>query len=369
MSEPITGGKDRKDQKQSRLNFLAVFGISLLAVIALLALAEGYARVRQAHLPQPIRSIGNFHAQFETKWFKLQDYIKENGGVDVLLMGNSMVNTGIDPEVLAEEYKAKTGVELRVFNFGVEGMDIYTNSELADLLVEEVHPKTILFFTEMREYGPQTDTSVPDRYKTAAWFQYKLGNSSALAWLFDHSAAMQYFLPYRNWSRSDFPDTILKDLYRYKQTTSAGYEPDRAYGRDLDVHTDPTDPVQKVWFDLYSNYVPDQNALDDFSGILALQQDGVQMMVTEMPVYRTFYDYFGGETVHQDFLNTIEELTLAHVGVFLPPIDSELIPLVGRVDNHHLNFEGAPVYTRLLADELADLCIEENQCLANEAAR
>ncbi len=364
MNAPTHDESRQVQAIQKKPSFLSALWISLLVLLLIAAVLEISARIVQSSSEQPIRSIGNFHTQFETKWFKLNDYVKTNGGVDVLLMGNSMVNTGIDPEVLASAYQAKTGQTPRIFNFGVEGLDLFTNAELVELLVSEFHPKTVIFFTEMREYGPVTDPSVPERYKTAAWFQYKLGNFSLEAWLYDHSAAMQYFLPWRNWSRADFPDTMLKNLYRYSQTTAAGYEPDRAYGRDLDVLTDPTDPEQKVLFDLYGNFTPDAESLDDLAGIVQLEKQGVQILVTEMPIYRTFYDYFGGETVHQEFLTTINEIALEGGGFYIQPIDAELIPLVGRVDNHHLNFEGAPVYSELLGNELGDICLTFNECLA-----
>lgn len=366
MTSPTSKPDTEIYSAPKKRSFLNAFWVSLLIVAGLLIVSEGASRLAQNNASQPIRSVGNFHSQFETKWFKLKDFVEANGGVDVLLMGNSMVNTGVDPDVLAAEYEAKTGINLRIFNFGVEGMDLYTNSELATLLVQEVHPKAILFFTELREYGPVTDSSVPDRYQTASWFQYKLGNFSLEAWVYDHSSAMQYFLPFRNWSRSDFPDTLLKDLYRYNQTTTSGYEPERQYGKDLDVNTDPTDPAQKILFDLYRDYVPNEQNLADFANILNLQKEGVQVMVTEMPIYWTFYDYFGGESVHQDFLETINQITLEHQGVFVQPVNSELIPLVGRMDNHHLNFEGAPIYSQLLGAELGDLCLDQDQCLASE---
>ncbi len=360
--QPQNIGPDKTKSNKDKSFITAVF-ISLLIFVLILSAFEGVARALQGKSSQPIRSIGSFHSQFETKWFKLKDYVKKNGGVDVLFMGNSMVNTGIDPDLVAQEYAAVSGEAVRVFNFGVEGMDLFTNSELAALLVEEYHPKTIIFFTEMREYGPVTDTSVPDRFKTDPWFQYKLGNPSAEAWIYDHSFAMQYFLPYRNWGRADFPDTMLKNLYRYSQTTASGYEPDHAYGKDLDVHTDPTDPAQKVWFDLYRDFKVNETNLDDLAGILDLHARGVQVIVTEMPVYKTFYDYFGGEVIHQQFLTTIAEHTETHQGFYFPPVDSELIPLVGRVDNHHLNFEGAPVYSKLLGQQLGTLCLEQKICL------
>lgn len=366
MSTQSNNAESKKKPKLLHSSFLTVIAISLLVVLGVFFILEAVIRLSQSNTSQPIRSIGNFHSQFEIKWFKLQDYVKQNGGVDVLLMGNSMVNTGVDPDVLAKEYETRTGIKLRIFNFGVEGMDLYTNSELAALLVQEFHSKTIIFFTEMREFGPITDTSVPDRYKTASWFQYKLGHLSSQGWFYDHSYAMQYLLPYRNWSRADFPDTILKDLFRYSQTTTVGYEPDHAYSQGLDVRTDPTDPAQKVLFDLYRDYVPDEKTLADFTSILELNSEGIQVMVTEMPIYKTYYDYFGGESVHMDFLTTLSDLADEHQALFIQPMDSDLIPLTGRMDNHHLNFEGAPLYSQYLGAELAQMCIDLDQCLASE---
>jgi len=280
-----------------------------------------------------------------------------------------MVNTGVSPDVIAQEYEAKTGVKLRIFNFGVEGMDIQTNAELAGLLVEQYHPKAILFFTEMREYGPQTDNTVYEGYKHAAWFQYKLGNPSLEGWFFDHSAAMQYFLPYRNWSRADFPDKILSDLYRYHQTLPMGYEPDMGIGKSIDLIPNPDDPAQQYLYDLYADFKPDQNSLAALESILMLHKEGVQVLVTEMPAYESFYEYFGGESVHQEFIKTISALTTEKDGFYIPPIDPGLIPLNGRVDNHHLNYKGTQIYSELLSDELSGLCLDGKTCLANEAAQ
>lgn len=367
MTDSVPAGSQKEGKKQHAPSFTVVVLAALFMLAVLFALAELGARIHLASPSQPIRSIGNFHTQFETKWFKLMDFTAKNGGVDVLLMGNSMVNTGVDPDVLADEYEALTGVRPRIFNFGVEGMDLFTNAELAELLVREVHPQTILFFTEMREYGPQTDTSVPEGYKTAAWFQYKLGNPSLEGWFYDHSAAMQYFLPYRNWSRSDFPDNFLSATYRYRLTTAAGYEPDMGTGKDLDVRPDPTDPVHKPLFDLYANFQPAEESLSAFQRLLRLQGSGVQILVTEMPAYFSFYEYFGGEPVHQDFLDTIASLTAVNGGTFIAPVDPDLIPLPGRVDNHHLNFKGTQVYSTLLGEQLGTLCAESGLCLTGEA--
>jgi len=88
MSVPAPVKEDHETQRKSGISFLAVFAVSLLVLLALLGLTEFLARIQQTEPTQPIRSVGNFQTQFETKWFKLHDYVKTNGGVDVILMGS-----------------------------------------------------------------------------------------------------------------------------------------------------------------------------------------------------------------------------------------------------------------------------------------
>ena len=92
---------------------IAIF-LSIIIMMELIAQTSWVQRVI------PYRSVGNFHYQFEIKWFKLDRFVKQNRGVDVIILGSSLVNTGIDPDVMAQVFYERTRRRIRIFNFGIE---------------------------------------------------------------------------------------------------------------------------------------------------------------------------------------------------------------------------------------------------------
>ncbi len=126
-NQPCVPTPARRQRPRSLLTSL-LLGACLF--LGLLFVFEGLFRWTDLDRIFGWRSLGTYHGQFEIKWFELRDYVRSHGGVDVLLLGNSMVNTGIDPDVLATEYEVLTGERLRVFNFGVEGLTVAPNSHL-----------------------------------------------------------------------------------------------------------------------------------------------------------------------------------------------------------------------------------------------
>ena len=82
----------------------------------------------------------------------MQDYVKQHGDVDIIILGSSLVNTGIDPDVVAQTYFEQTGVHPRIFNFGVEGLTIAPNSINARILTNKYHPALLIYVTGMRDY-------------------------------------------------------------------------------------------------------------------------------------------------------------------------------------------------------------------------
>ena len=217
--------------------------LALILFIVLMGCFELIARTNQFKQRFPLRSVGSYHSQFEIKWFKLQDFEERYGGVDVILLGNSMINTGIDAEILAQDYLSATGINLRIFNFGIEGLTVAPNADLAKILMQEFNPGSIIFVTEMRDYVAKNGLSVSQKFLSNPWIQEKLGQPVTLnSWLRVNSHAAQYLLPYRNWSRFDFLDNVFMSTKRISDTTASGYEADRNLGENVDKHPDPNDP-------------------------------------------------------------------------------------------------------------------------------
>ncbi len=338
--------------------------IPAAALLVCFAALEVFARSAVSQKIFPLRSYGNYHAQFEIKWNKLEKFVKDNGGVDVILLGNSMVNTGIDPALFASEYAETTNTEpLRVFNFGVEGLTVPPMADLSRLLTETYHPGTIIYFTEMRDYLADNGDDVTQSFLANEWLKYNLGQKSLLGWAVDHSVALQRLLPLRNWPQADFLDVYLQNLRRFDNTRSNGYEPEIQIVDFSGALPDASNPADQKLFDLYGNYTVSPERLDYLQKIIGLSSDGPIVFITEFPAYPGFYTYFGGTQVHAAYLAQISEFIAAQRGIFLAPIDPNLIPLNGRSDDHHLNVNGAKLYSALLGKQLGHFCLEQGRCL------
>ena len=350
-------------QKKSALTVI----LSLIFFLVIIATSsELVDRTPWVEKISPYRSVGNYHYQFEIKWFRLQDYVKQNGGVDVIILGSSLANTGIDPDVMAEAFYEQTGVNLRIFNFGVEGLTVAPNSVTAGILVARYHPALLVYVTEMRDFVAGNGMAYETRFLADPWLQYELGNFNGYGWAVDHSAALQHYLPYRNWMRADFLETMPVYLVRNKYTTASGYEPEFAYGRDLDANPDPNDPNEAANFQEYSNYQIAPARLGNLRTILDLKQDdGTPVLIVEMPVHSSFYIYVGGEGVHQQFQQTLASFIHFNGGIFLPAEACNDIPLEGRSNRWHLNYLGAPIFSKCLGQQLSILADQQNTDFVN----
>ena len=345
----------------SLINSLLI-GVILFALLGFLF--EGLFHFTSLDETLRLRSLGIYHGQFEIKWFGLKDYVRDHGGVDVILLGNSMVNTGIQPELFSYRYGYDTGSQLRVFNFGVEGLTIAPNSVIARLLVEKYHPATLVYVTEMRDYVSANGVTVEAQILGDEWMTAQRGGKVTFrAWLKDNSTLIQHLLPFRNWSRADFPDTFLAEAYRFRVTTASGYEPEYQVGENIDVPPDPADPKEKANFALFANFSIDLARLANLADMLSLSDEGTNVIVTEMPVYPTYYTYFGGEQYHDQYLKELTPFITEHKGVLIPAVPWQSIPLSFRADDHHLNDKGAALFSILLADQLAGLCQSQGACL------
>jgi hypothetical protein len=340
----------------------AVMGLLIFALLAILF--EGLFRGTRLSSTLQLRSHGVYHAQFEIKWFALEDFVQENGGVDVILLGNSMVNTGIDPEILGQRYEYRTGRELRIFNFGVEGLTVAPNSALARLLVREYHPGVLIFVTEMRDYTAVNGVDIEEQLLSDEWLTARLGGKVTLrAWLKDRSFLVKHLLPYRNWNRADFPDTFLQNQYRKLATSPSGYEADYYPRGTAWLPPDPADPAEQALFSMFANYTMDPGRLANLADLLAVTSEGTRVLITELPLHPNYFLYFNDPAAHAKYLEELVPFITSRGGVFLPPLPSELIPDSFRSDYYHLNYKGAMVYSALLADQLAELCLNEGVCL------
>jgi hypothetical protein len=343
-------------------SFWSLLILTVSFCIALAVSLELLARTPWFEKVSPYRSVDNFDYQFETKWFRLQDYVKSHGGVDIIVLGSSLVNTGVDPDIVAQTYYQQTGVHPRIFNFGVEGMTIAPNSVIDRLLEQRYHPAMLIYVTEMRDYIAGNGLEYETPFLNDPWMQFQTGNFNLFGWLVDHSSALQHYLPFRNWARSDFPQTIAFYIKRYHDTSASGYEPDIGIGVNINIPPNPDDPAEAQNFKDYGNYQIAPSRLNNLKSILdSSKNQGTAVWVVEMPVHPTFYVYVGGESIHKQFQQTISSAVTTDGGSFLPAATClSSIPLNGRSNRWHLNYIGAPYFSSCLGNQLAILVNQDH---------
>jgi hypothetical protein len=331
-------------------------------LIALLLLLEVAARKGFLNKISTRESLGIYPTpmgqNFDIKWYGLQDYVARNGGVDIILIGSSVVNTGINPDIVAETYYQLTGTRLRIYNFSVESMDIVPNSVYAKILVQKYHPALLMFGMVPRDYLVSDNVGVNQQFMLSPWIEFKSGEWNLAGYLIDHSAMLDHYLPYRNWMRSDFPDTLYTNDHRVSATSSSGYEPDNYVWTNFDQPPDPNSPDEQDAFAKYRDFSIDPARLDCLQSILNLQKTGnTRVIAMEMPLDPTFYDYMGGFSVYQNYQYEIASAVAASGGLFFPSNGTPQIPANGRSDRGHLNKYGAPVFSTYLGTKLANLTL------------
>jgi hypothetical protein len=331
---------------------------AVVVLIILLALLEGAARTSWVQNRLEVTSLGNYHYQFEIKWFHLQRYVDAHNGVDVLFLGSSLVNSGVKPEAVNQAWVEKTGLPpLRIFNFGVEGLTIEPNSVVAQLLIETYHPKLIVFGTEIRDYAANNGTETAEAFLSDPWVQYRLGVFSLRGWLAEHSSAYRYFLAYRNWMAWDFAENQSQVVNRTDMLTADGYDVENRVAEDPYHPPDPSDPEDAKVFATFAGFVMAESRLENLEALFKLgAETSTTILVVEMPVTPQFFDYFEtGEQAHINFVETISDRVAAAGSYFLPALDESQLPENARSDRVHLSKFGATVFSEYLGFWLADL--------------
>ena len=349
-------------------------GRTLIKAVFILGLIlfglEGLARGGILQNELQVGSLGIHNYLFEIKWFQLEEYVEDNGGVDVIFMGSSLVNSGIVPEEVSEAYAEITGEpELRVFNFGIEGMTIQPNSVVAEILIETYHPKAIIFGTEIRDYYAKNGVVVAERFLSEPWVQYQRGEFNLGGWLTENSAFYRYYSLNSNWMTYEFHENLTTVLKRVEILGEDGYDKENRVSKDHDLPPDPENNVEdREAIEFFADFEMDDGRLGNLQNMIDLGvEHGVTIIFVEMPVVPTFYGYFErGEEEHAHFLAVISEIITSNGNVLIPAPPESTFPKDGRSDRVHLNKHGAPVFSQYLGEVLAALSLNGEISLSIE---
>lgn len=364
MPEPDTRPREASQGQPLQIRSLLTWtGVFLAGLILLI---EGFLRSGLAEKVFHTESLDVYPYPFEIKWYRLQQYVAQNGGVDVLILGSSVVNTGIDPSIVAQTYAQQTGKQLRIFNFGVEGLTIVPDSVFAKMLVQTYHPALLIYGTIPRDYLGNHDLDTNQEFLSSPWIQYRSGEPNLIGGLIDQSIGLRRYLVYRDWMHSDFLSNISQYMHRRDRTSPSGYEPDTFVATNLDTPPNPANPDDAAIFSEYANYQIDSFRLSQLQEILDLQKlPATRVIILEMPMHPTFYLYMGGEPVHREFQQELAKVITSSHSIFIPANGDPVIPANGHSDREHLNHNGAGPMSTFLGQQLAALTLESHLLFAH----
>jgi hypothetical protein len=330
--------------------------VAFSILVFLLISAECVARTNwfQAKLARP--TWGSRHIHLEVQLDRLNHIVNQDGPVDCIFLGSSMVINDIDPITFANAYRNETDHDIRCFNFGVDGLSPVGAAALAEILVMDYQPDLLVYGTDARDYAVGPDDGYARLIFETPWIQYRLGEFSPVGWLFDVSSLLRYRRPLRTLLRFDL-QRALWERDNPTESNKYGFTEDPRVSEFVNEPPDPDSELTHVqyYFNTLSNYqiLPEHlNALEEIAGLA--DTTNTKILILEMPIPSTYLYFFGdGVNDYQAFLDSVGNIAREYDISFWTTTNENLIPNNGWADYSHLNTEGAQIFSEWLGERVA----------------
>jgi hypothetical protein len=309
----------------------------------------------QTRLTPPQMSSRRY--QLSQKLSLLDKEVRRNGPVDCIMIGSSMVDVGFDPDSFQEAYRKAAGQDIRCFNFGIDASTAASSAAIARILVEDHHPRLLIFGTDPRDYAVPSDDRDPAAVLASPWVQYRQGNFSLEGWLQEHSYLHRYRQHFSRLARFQFEGTLSSRTQSSSPTLPNGFTPRTEVSDYINEPYDPQDESYEVMYNIriFSNYQMLEENLAALERIMSYNGTGTQVIIMEMPVADGLYYFFGNSQADYDrFVIGVNELASRHNIPFWRTEPLDLIPDDGWSDYSHLNAKGAGIMSAWLGSHVAE---------------
>lgn len=344
----------KSDTLQIREISTRTFWLTVVLLLCFSGMAEGITRMEQFQAPLTPPKMGSRHYQLGHK-LALLDAAREQGPLDCIVVGSSMVDVGFDPEAFQSGYRNQTGQDIHCFNFGIDSSIAVSTAVIAKILINDYQPRILIVGTDPRDYGVPQDERGPAVIFNSPWIRYRQGYFSPEGWLLDHSYLYRYRQHLSRLIRLNSSDTLWSNTKLNFPILPNGYTMVTKVSTVINDPPDPEDTSYEVVYynGIFSSYqIYDENiaAMDE---ILGYQDFGTQVIVVEMPVSDGLYYFFGaGESDYNRFIAQVEELTELHHVPFWRTEPLDMIPDDGWSDYSHLNVTGAGIFSTWLGEQV-----------------
>ncbi len=338
-----------------------VFCPALFMFVACFLLGEFIFRqqVVQNHLLGP--RIGSRHRQFEAQWARLEKLVKGGEPIDCIFLGNSMVWIDVNPLIVSEAFRIRTGEEIHCFNFGVSALPASSAGMIAPILVERYHPNYLIYGTFARDYAIPLSSDDASAVSNTPWLKYESGQFDLDGWLHDHSSYYQY---------KDYVPDLLSFNFGEVFPGYKGFPPYHDYGFDpkmnvrIDVRKspDPNDIGSKDPYQWLHHYVVLNENLEGLLRITGQSECGVKVIIIEMPFYPTAFEFFlNGKDDYNQYIRRVVEISGSSEAEVWRLEGQPGIPKEYWWDYFHMNINGARVFSEWLGNKLGEATFRSSE--------
>jgi hypothetical protein len=348
-----------------RIKWISTKTLWLTLVIMLVfgGIAEMLVRTESFQTPLTPPKMGSSHYQLGHKLALLQNEVKKNGAIDCIMVGSSMVDVGFNAGVFQNAYQEIAGRDIQCFNFGIDASTAASSFALVSILIEDYHPRLLIFGTDPRDYAvPSTDRD-PSAVLAAPWVKYRQGGFSLEGWLQDHSYLHRYRQHISRLVRFQFEGTLWSQTHLNFPILPNGFTPLSKVSTYVNDPPSPQDDSYEVTYytRIYSNYQMLDENLAALEYILSYNGSATQVVVVEMPISDGLYYFFGnGEADYNHYVDRVSGLANLYNVPFwrTEPLDS--IPDDGWSDYSHLNVDGAEIFSTWLGERVGEAQVRGN---------
>jgi hypothetical protein len=321
------------------------FGGTVVQAAVFLALLVGLAEASLRILPWPNNlappTMGSRHLELGRKLYLLEAWVKEEGPIECIALGSSIVNLGFDPEAFSRGYEAATGEAIQCFNFALDAMPAVAAAAIADIVVADFQPALLIYGADPRDLAIEAGEEDAAALLDGPWIRYRQGDFQWAGWLLEHSYS------YR---RSELLGLALKlrleDVY-WEPTwhTRLGFTPMDGVSLDVNEPADPTLSTSAYYYDQLGDYALEEENIAGLGRIMSQGGPDLRVLTVEMPVADGYLFYFGdGERDYQRYVSLVRRLSNERQVTFIETRGRDLIPAGGWFDRSHLNNAGASAF-------------------------
>jgi hypothetical protein len=246
--------------------------------------------------------------------------------------------------VFSDEYNNVTGQTLNCYNFSLGTLTAGPAGKIAAILVYRYHPKVLVVGISARDFSRDFG-ELARPLMADPWVREKLADPNPGGWMTDNSLVYRYFGQVRNQLNSDYMQFRTRLLRELAPDGFLQYG-----GNDLTIDSEAFIPKFKL-------NAEDLSGLDE---VMAMKDQGVQVILLEVPVYPDFLPhYVEGDSVK--YFTEFREPIQKRVDVYGVPFvysQEDIGTFISGSrwnDVKHLNTKGAEIFSRWFARRAAKI--------------